>query len=41
MYLDIPLTQYFKGVQWGKQRDSKKNVEFISEQTIDGADNKI
>lgn len=40
MYKNIMLTQYFKGVQWGKQCDSKKNVEYMSEQIIDVADDK-
>lgn len=41
IYPNIMLTQYFKGVQWGKQCDSKKNVEYMSEQIIEAADDKI
>lgn len=40
MYKNIMLTQYFKGVQWSKQCDSKKNAEYMSEQIIDVADDK-
>lgn len=41
IYPNIMLTQYFKGVQWGKQCDSKKNVEYMSEQITEVADDKI
>lgn len=40
IYPNIMLTQYFKGVHWGKQCDSKKNVEYMSEQITEVADDK-